>query len=60
MGKKKPVQRKSVPLNNNPYAKPAWMKVTKAITLVLLGLFTILVLAGLILKYYRSYSNHTH
>jgi len=38
--------------------KPKWMRVTKVITMILLGILMLMAIAGIIIKYYRLISNH--
>ena len=38
--------------------KPKWMRVTKVITMVLLGIVILMAIAGIMIKYYRLMSTH--
>ncbi len=38
--------------------KPKWMRVTKIITMIVLGIIMLMAIAGIIIKYYRLVSKH--
>lgn len=38
--------------------KPAWMQVTKVITIIILSILMLFAIAGYIMKYYHLISNH--
>jgi len=51
--RKKPVYSKK----KDP-VKPKWMRVTKVITMILLGILMLMAIAGIMIKYYRLVSKH--
>lgn len=51
--RKKPVYSKT----KDP-VKPKWMRVTKVITMILLGILMLMAIAGIMIKYYRLVSKH--
>jgi hypothetical protein len=51
--RRKPVYRKI----KDP-VKPLWMRVTKIVTLIVLGIIMLMAIAGIIIKYYRLVSKH--
>jgi len=38
--------------------KPRWMRITKVITMILLGILMLMAIAGIMIKYYRIISKH--
>jgi hypothetical protein len=38
--------------------KPKWMRVTKIITMIVLGIIMLMAIAGIIIKYYRLVSKY--
>jgi hypothetical protein len=38
--------------------KPKWMRVTKLITMILLGIIMLMAIAGIMIRYYRLVSTH--
>lgn len=51
--RKKPIYSKI----KNP-VKPKWMRVTKVIAMILLGILMLMAIAGIVIKYYRLISTH--
>ncbi len=56
--KKSSTRRQLVYSKTKSPVKPMWMRVVKVIAMVLLGIFMLMAIAGIIIKYYRLISNH--
>ena len=57
-------KKKSSARKNSTYSKikdpvkPKWMRVTKVITMILLGIIMLMAIAGIAIRYYRLVSKH--
>jgi hypothetical protein len=56
--KKSSTRKKAVYSKIKDPVKPKWMRVTKIITMIVLGIMMLMAIAGIVIKYYRLVSKH--